>query len=97
MIPLTRASVLSPPTADEIASWNVDEVASDPGAVDRKTAMTELLPAPNWLSSRFVTSADSEELPSQPPELRAEDVCVARAAPPSATRTFRMAIGRRNR
>ena len=40
--------------------------------------MTELLPAPNSVSSRADTSADSELRSSQPPELRAEDVCVAR-------------------
>ena len=50
-----------------MAPWNSADVASAPGVVDRKSAMTELLPAPNSVSSRAETAADSELASSQPP------------------------------
>ena len=73
------------------------DVASAPGVADRKRAMTELLPAPNSVSSRAATAADSELASSQPPAERADEVWVARIAPAMATMTATRTMGRRKR
>ena len=80
-----------------MAAWNSSEVASAPGVVDRKRAMTELLPAPNSVSSRAETSADSEFASSQPPADRTDDAWLARTVLASARTTAMMATGRRKR
>ena len=49
--------------------------------------MTELLPAPNSVSSRAETAADSELASSQPPADRADEVWVASSAPAMAMTT----------
>ena len=79
------------------AAWNAGEVAFAPGSVAWKTAMTELLPAPNSVSRRAETAADSDCTSSQPPALNADDVCVARAAPATAMTMARRTTGRRKR
>jgi hypothetical protein len=89
--------VASPAVAVLIAPWNSADVASAPGVVDRKRAMTELLPAPNSVSSRAATSADSESASSHPPDDSADEVCVASIALAIATTTVRTTIGRRKR
>ena len=97
MIPLTCGVVASPAVAVAIAPWNSAEVASAPGVADRKRAMTELLPAPNSVSSRAETAADSESASSHPPDDRADDVWVASIALAMAMMTATRATGRRKR
>ena len=80
-----------------IAPWNSAERASAPGVVERKSAIIELLPAPNSVSSLAATAADSESESSQPPALRALDACAARNEEARATTMARMATGRRKR
>ena len=60
-----------------MAPWNSADFASAPGVVERKSAMTELLPAPNSSSRRAETSADSESASSQPPADRADEAWLA--------------------
>src|SRR4249919_2051944 len=97
MIPDTCGVVASGVVAVLIAPWNSADFASAPGVADRKSAITELLPAPNSVSSRAETAADSESASSQPPAERADDVWVASIAPAMAMMTERMTIGRRKR
>src|SRR6476620_12560733 len=97
MIPDTCGVVARVVVAILIAPWNSGDVASAPGVVDRKSAMTELLPAPNSVSSRAETAADSESASSQPPAERADDVWVASIAPAMATMTETRTMGRRKR
>ncbi len=59
--------------------------------------MTELLPAPNSVSSRAETSADSESASSQPPDESTDEVCEARVPLAAAMMSASMAIGRRKR
>ena len=80
-----------------IAPWNSADVASAPGVADRKRAMTELLPAPNSVSSRAETAADSEFASSHPPADNADEVCVASTELAMAMTTAMMATGRRKR
>ena len=80
-----------------IAPWNAAEVASAPGVSDRKSAMIELLPAPNSVSSRAATAADSELASSQPPADRADDAWEARVVLARATTIAMRTIGRRKR
>ncbi len=80
-----------------MAPWNSADVASAPGVADRKSAMTELLPAPNSVSSRADTAADSESASSQPPADSADDVWVASTELASAMTTAIRAMGRRKR
>ena len=47
MMPVTSGTLDSPAVAVLIAPWNSADFASAPGVADRKSAMTELLPAPN--------------------------------------------------
>src|SRR5688572_7376139 len=97
MIRLTCGVEARPAVAAAIAPWNSSEVASAPGVVDRKRAMTELLPAPNSVSRRAETAADSESASNHPPEDRADDVCVASIALAIAMTTAIRATGRRKR
>ena len=97
MMPVTSGTLDNPAVAVLIAPWNSADFASAPGVVDRKSAMTELLPAPNSVSSRAETAADSESASSQPPAERADDVWVASNAPAMATMTETRTMGRRKR
>src|SRR3954447_12786142 len=97
MIPVTSGIADRPAVEVAIAPWNSAEVASAPGVVERNSAMTELLPAPNSASSRAETAADSEFASSQPPAERADDAWLARTVLASAMTIAMMATGRRKR
>ena len=58
MMPVTSGTVDSPAVAVLMAAWNASDFASAPAVSDRKSAMTELLPAPNSVSRRAATAAD---------------------------------------
>ncbi len=97
MMPVTSGTVDNPAVAVLIAPWNSSDFASAPGVSDRKSAMTELLPAPNSVSRRAATAADSESASSQPPADRADEVCVASTELAIAMMTATRATGRRKR
>ncbi len=80
-----------------MAPWNSADFASAPGVVERKSAMTELMPAPNSVSSRAATAADSESASSQPPADRADEAWLARTVLESAMTMAIRATGRRKR
>ena len=59
--------------------------------------MTELLPAPNSVSRRLDTAADSEFASSQPPAESADEACEARVVLAIAITMAIRAMGRRKR
>jgi hypothetical protein len=97
MTPVTSGTAVRPAVAVVIPAWKSEDLALAPGTSERKSATTELLPAPYLVSRRADTPADSELASSQPPDDRADEAWLASVVLAIATTTAMRATGRRKR